>query len=444
MEDSSHMDRLPKVSGLDKSSRRQFLWLLGAAGISTGASLDLAACGSSGGGGNATLVIGAPLALTGPIAAQAVEMQNSMSLYLNQHGNKLGGIPVKVVYEDTQGDPNQAVSKTRLMIQNDSADFIFGGALAPESLAIRGVVITSKMAYVSPISSADDLTQRKRSPLIARTNMTSSQPNMPFGAYAFNTLGYHQIAIITQDYGYGWESAGGFQYGFEKTGGKIVSKVYVPLGTSDWAPYVHQLPTNVDAIYALPVGSGVAQFARSYIDAGLKGKVPLIGGPDLADEDALQAAGKDLLGVVQVHDYNPNTPQTQPYAAAYKQAYSIVPSYWGESTYTGLMWIDRTISAYRSHSGASASAAVSWIRNKPDAFISQMRGVKLTDAPRGPLSLDQYNNAVLDLYIIKIIDKNGVPYRETIDTIPHVSQFWTIPPAQFLAQPVFSRTFPSS
>ncbi|MGH7861962.1 MAG: ABC transporter substrate-binding protein [Candidatus Dormibacteraceae bacterium] len=403
----------------------------------------LSGCGTGGSGGssNGTLVIGAPLALTGPIAAQATEMQNSMALYLSQHGNKLGGIPVKVIYQDTQGDPNQAVSKTRLVIQNNGADLIVGGALAPESLAIRGVVVAAKIAYVSPISSADDLTQRKRSPLIARTNMTSSQPNMPFGAYAYNTLGYHRVAIITQDYGYGWESAGGFAYGFQKSGGQIAAKVYVPLGTTDWAPYVHQLPTNVDAIYALPVGSGVAQFARAYIDAGLKAKIPLIGGPDLADEDALQAAGNDLVGVVQVHDYNPNESQTQPYATAYQRAYHIVPSYWGESTYTSLMWIDRTIAAYRK-GGASASATVNWIRTNPAAFISEMRGVPLPDAPRGPLTLDKYNNAVLNLYIVKVIEKNGKPYRETIDTIPSVSQFWNVAPATFLAQPVFSRTFP--
>jgi branched-chain amino acid transport system substrate-binding protein len=408
----------------------------------------LSACGASSGGsggsGGDTLLIGAPLALTGPIAAQAAEMNNSFKLYLSQHGNKLGGVKVDLRVEDSQGDPNVTVTKTRLLIQNDKVDLIVGGALAPESLAIRNLVIAANMAYVSPISSADDLTQRKASPLIARTNMTSSQPNMPFGQYAAQTLGYKRIAIITQDYAYGWESAGGFQYGFEKSGGTITTKVYVPLGTTDWAPYVSQLPTNVDAIYALPVGGGVASFVRAYGDAGLKGKIPLIGGPDLADEDALQAIGPEEIGVVQAADYNPNNPFTKPFADAYKAAYGIVPSYWGESTYTALEWIDKAISAYRQRTNASDAQIVSWVRSKPTDFINEMRGITLTDAARGPSTLDKYGNTTMDIYVIKVVDQGGVPVRTTIDTIPHVSQFWTVDPTTFLAQPVFSRSFPSS
>lgn len=405
----------------------------------------LSACassGGSGGGGGDTLIIGAPLALTGPIAEQAKQMNNSFKLYLSQHGNKLGGVKVDLRVEDSQGDPNVTVTKTRKLIQNDKVTLIVGGALAPESLAIRDLVIAANMAYVSPISSADDLTQRKASPLIARTNLTSSQPNMPFGQYAAQTLGYKRIAIVAQDYAYGWESAGGFQYGFEKSGGKITNKIYVPFSATDWAPYVRQIPTNVDAVYALPVGGGVAPFVRAYGDVGLKGKIPLIGGPDLADEDALQAIGKEEIGVVHVHNYNPNNTFTKPYADAYKSAYGIVPSYWGESTYTAFEWIDKAIAAYKQRTNASDAQVVSWVRNKPTEFISEMRGIKLTDAARGPVSLDQYNNAIMDLYVIKVVDQGGTPVRETIATIPQVSQFWTVDPKTFLAQPVFSRDFP--
>jgi branched-chain amino acid transport system substrate-binding protein len=292
------------------------------------------------------------------------------------------------------------------------------------------------------MSSADDLTQRKESPLIVRTNMTSSQMNMPFGEYAAKTLGYKRIAIITQDYAYGWESAGGFQYAFEKSGGQIVKKIFVPLGAPDWAPYVRQLPRNVDAVFGLPVGGGVAPFVRAYHDAGLWGKIPLIGGPDLGDEDALQAIGKEEIGVVHVHDYNPNNPETQDFAKAFEDATGTVPSYWGASTYVAMMWIDKVIKAYRDQTGASADDTIKWIRDKPTEFIAKFRDVPLDDAPWGPSKMDDHNNAILNGYVIKIIEKNGKPFRKTIKTIPDVSQFWTVPPEQFLKQPVFSRSFP--
>jgi branched-chain amino acid transport system substrate-binding protein len=57
--------------------------------------MTLVAAGVATGKSQATgreLKIGVPLALTGPIAAQATEMVNGYKLYLKQHGGKLGGV----------------------------------------------------------------------------------------------------------------------------------------------------------------------------------------------------------------------------------------------------------------------------------------------------------------------------------------------------------------
>jgi branched-chain amino acid transport system substrate-binding protein len=298
------------------------------------------------------------------------------------------------------------------------------------------------MAYVSPVSSADDLTQRKGSNLVARTNMTSSQINMPFGSYAYEKLGYKKIALVAQDYAYGWESAGGFQYGFEKAGGKISAKIWVPLGAPDWAPFLRQIPKDVDAVYALPIGAGVLQFVKTYGEFGLRGKIPLIGGPDLADEDALKSLGSSAVGLVHVHDYNPANPQTKKFATDFEAAYGAVPSYWGESTYTELMWIDKTLTGYRERTKASEADTIKWVKTQAEEFIKAMRATQLPDAPRGPLSLDDKNNAVLNGYVKRIKLEGGKPVGETIATFENVSQFWTVAPEEFLKQPVFSRTFP--
>jgi branched-chain amino acid transport system substrate-binding protein len=255
-------------------------------------------------------------------------------------------------------------------------------------------------------------------------------------------LGYKKIAIVAQDYAYGWESAGGFQYGFEKAGGDIAAKIWVPLGASDWAPFLRQIPKDVDAVYALPVGAGVLQFVKTYDEFGLRDAIPLIGGPDLADEDALKSLGAAAAGIVHVHDYNPANPETKKFAADFEAAYGAVPSYWGESTYTELMWIDKTLTSYRERTNASESEAVEWIKTKPEEFIEEMRATELPDAPRGPLSLDDHNNAILNGYVKRIKLEGDKPVGETIETFENVSQFWTIPAEEFLKQPVFSRTFP--
>jgi branched-chain amino acid transport system substrate-binding protein len=388
------------------------------------------------------LRVGVPLALTGPIAEQAEEMVRGYQLYLAQHGGRLGGVPVRLYVEDTQADPKMVIAKTRKLIESDHVDLIGGGALALESLAIIQVTGPRHVAFITPISSADDLTQRKLVPTFARTNMTSSQPNLYFGQWVYQHLGYRRVAIIAQDYAYGWESAGGFQYAFEKSGGKVVQKIYAPLTTADYAPFVRQLRTDVDAVYAILVGAHVPRFLRAYHQFGLAGKVPLIGGPDMADEDALQAAGKDAVGVVIVHEYSKDLPlaSTRAFVRDWRQAYrGQTPSYWGESTYTTAQWIDTALTDYRRRTGTALEAVPGWIDRHPDEFIAALVRTRLAMTPRGPLSMDAFHNAVVTLYVFKV-DRPG--HKTVLATIPHASQFWTEPPKEFLAHPVFSRDFP--
>jgi branched-chain amino acid transport system substrate-binding protein len=392
--------------------------------------------------GDAVLKIGVPLALTGPIAEQAQEMVRGYELYLSQRENKLGGVPVKLYVEDTQADPAMVIAKTRKLIDSDRVDLIAGAALALESLAVIQVTGPKNVAFVTPMSSADDLTQRKLAKTFARLNMTSSQPNLYFGEWVFRQLNYKRIAMIAQDYAYGWESAGGFQYAFEKSGGKIVQKTYVPLTTTDYAPFVRQLDTNVDAVYAILVGANVPRFLKAYNQFGLGGKIPLIGGPDIADEDALRAAGQDAVGVTIVHEYSKDTPMpaTQKFIGEWQQAYGgQTPSYWGESTYTAAHWIDEALTNHRKKTGMKATEVPGWIRKNPQRFIQEIVATTLAVTPRGPLRMDANHNAVNDLYIFKVEAPNQ---KKVLATISSASQFWKETPQEFLRHPVFSREFP--
>jgi branched-chain amino acid transport system substrate-binding protein len=392
-------------------------------------------------GGN-VLKIGVPLELTGPIAEEAEEMVHGYQLYLEQHGNRLGGAPVKLFIDDIQATPSVAIAKTRKQIESDEVDLIGGAGLALDAYAIVQVAAPREVAYMTPIAASDDLTQRKLVPTFARANMTSSQPNLYFGQWVRQNLNYRRVAMIVQDYAYGWESGGGFQYAFEKAGGRIVQKLYAPLTTTDYTPFVSQLDKSVDAIYAMLVGSNVPRFEKTYNQLGLGGKIPLLGGPDMADEDALHAAGKDAVGITFVHEYSTQLPMapTQKFVTDWKQAYNgQVPSYWGESTYTMAHWIDAAITSYRRKTGMSADAVPGWIRKQPKEFIDAVVATKLEDTARGPLRMDAYHNPITTLYILRV-DK---PYHaQVLATIPNASQFWIESPEQFLRHPLFSRAFP--
>ena len=398
------------------------------------------AAGGGGGEAGATLKIGAPLALTGPIAAQAEEMVNGYNLYLEQTGGTLGGVPVEIVFEDTEADPNTVIAKTRKLVEQDQVHLIGGGALAFESLAIIDVAESNEIAFITPISSADDLTQRDLRPIFARPNMTSSQPNLAFGEWVYNNLDYRRVAVIAQDYAYGWESAGGFEYAFEESGGEVVQKVWVPLDATDLTPFIRELNTGeVDAVYAMLVGAHVPRFVKTYTDFGLKEEAPLIGGPDMADEDALRAMGTEAAGLVTAHEYAAMLPSAEEFVSAYEEANGAIPSYWAESTYITAAWLDAAIAAVIEEQGLSTGEAPQWIRDNPEEFITAFTATEI-ESPHGPLRLDDYHNVVTDVHVFEVGEDGDT--KEVLETIPQVTQFWNLEPDEFLANPVFSRDFP--
>ena len=179
---------------------------------------------------------------TGIFAQVGKDMVDGFKMYLDEKNNKLGGADVKFIVEDEQGKPDTAVTKAKKLILQDKVHFFVGGLLASTGYALAPVSTAEKVVYISPVSSADDLTQRDlpKYPYFFRTGWSSSQPSHPFGQWACDQ-GYKKIAVIGADYAFGYEVVGGFQRAFEACGGQIIQKIWPPLSTKDFGPYIPTL-----------------------------------------------------------------------------------------------------------------------------------------------------------------------------------------------------------
>ncbi len=378
--------------------------------------------------------IGLPVPLTGFVAESAREMVEGFKLYLGQSGGKLGGLDVEVIVEDTETKPEMALTKMRKLVENDKVHFVVGYLLAFEGYAVRDYAHDNKVPLFLPIVAADDLTQRQASPYIVRMIWTSSQPNHPFGEYAYKTLGYRKIVTVGQDYAFGWESVGGFQRAFEAAGGQIVQKLWVPLDAGDHGPYVSQIRRDADAVFALVVGGHIPKFIKTYRDFGLKDQIPLIGANIMTDEDVLKHMGDEALGIITSHSYAATLkrPQNVAFVKAFQAKYKKDPSYYAEAMYTAALWMDKALAK----TGMPTNAL---------KLVEAVKSVDLRDAPRSALKLDSRNNPIETIYIRKVVKKasgKGLE-NQVIHTIPNVSQFWTIDPDKYLAAPLYSRDNPA-
>ncbi|HEX5508358.1 MAG TPA: ABC transporter substrate-binding protein [Pseudolabrys sp.] len=383
----------------------------------------------------AELRIGFIAPMTGIFAQIGKDMVNGFQLYLDQHHGKLGGMDVKLIVEDSQGKSDASVTKAKKLVLQDKVNFFVGGLLASTGYALAPVSNSEKTLYISPVPAADDLTQRQLSkyPYFFRTGWTSSQPTHAIGQWACDQ-GYKKVVTIAADYAFGYEQVGGFQKVFEDCGGKVIQKIWPPLGTKDFGPYIPSIKGDADAIFSLMVGPMSLQFPKQLRRSG--NKKPIIGGGTSYDEFVLPFMGDEVIGDVSSLMYSAaiQTPKNEAFVKAYRSKYGKVPSYYSESDYTTAEIIDISIKK----AGGKYPGA--------EKFIDIMSGLKL-DAVRGPISFED-RNPIQNIYIKKVEKKKmfGYPKAElwntVIKTYPHVSQYWTYGKEKFLKQPVYSRDFP--
>jgi branched-chain amino acid transport system substrate-binding protein len=382
------------------------------------------------------LRIGFIAPMTGIFAQIGKDMADGFQLYLDQHGNKLGGMDVKFIVEDEQGKPDTAVTKAKKVVLQDKVHMFIGGLLASSGYAMAPVSTQEKTLYISSVPSADDLTQRQLSqyPYFLRTSWTSSLPNHPLGQWACDQ-GYKKAVTIAADYAFGYESTGGFQKAFEDCGGKVVQKIWPPLGSKDFGPYIPTIKADVDMIYTVMVGPMALQFPKQLRAAGIK--KPIVAGGTSYDEFALPFMGDEVIGDVSSLHYSAaiQTPENEAFVKAYRAKYGKVPSYYSENNYTTALWIDEAIKK----SGGKWPGT--------EQFMKAMASIKV-NAPRGPVELDENRNPIENVYIKKVTKTKMFGYDKdelwnvVIKTYPKVSQFWTYGKEKFLQQPVYSRDFP--
>ncbi len=236
--------------------------------------------------------------LTGAAAQIGRDMENGFAMYMEEAGHQMAGRKVEVIVEDTAGNPGTAITKFRKFVESDRVDMVVGETFAHIGYALAPKADEYKMPTIFPVIAADDLTQRKPSKWVVRLGWTGSQPSHPFGEYAAKTLGYKKVAVFGTDYAFGYEVVGGFQRSFEEAGGQIIQKLWAPLGTSDLAPYLSQLKRDADAAFIIVVSNSALRFPAQYRDAGLLGRLPVIGGAVIADESVLPTFGDEALGMV--------------------------------------------------------------------------------------------------------------------------------------------------
>jgi branched-chain amino acid transport system substrate-binding protein len=241
--------------------RRTLLKGAAAAGLAVAAPAVLRAQG-------APFKLGLLTVKTGPLAQGGIQMEQGALTFLKETNNMMGGRKVEFVSADTGGNPAGAKTKAQELVERDKVDVIIGPLAAFELYAISDYIREQKTPTLS-LAAADNLTQRQPNPFLLRASATSSQSMHPMGHYAATELKLKRVICVTEDFAFGYEQMGGFQSAFHKDGGCVVNKLWPPIVTPDYTPYIAQI-SDCDGVCQGFAGSNPLRFMKAYADAGLK------------------------------------------------------------------------------------------------------------------------------------------------------------------------------
>jgi branched-chain amino acid transport system substrate-binding protein len=395
----------------------------------------LAACGG-GGGEEDSIKIGFLAPVTSTSAESAKDMVNGFQMFWDKHGMELCGRPVEIFNEDDAGDPDVALSKARLLVEQREVDMLVGLLFAHTGLSVSEYVKDTGTPTFYPVISADDITQRTPvDNLIRIGGWTSSQVHHPFGVWIYENTECRNVLTIASDYAFGHEVVGGFVNTFTDLGGTVVDQLWNPTGEADFSSYIATIQAEEpDCVFSLQVGAAAVRLLQSWYEFGLKDKIPFYAGEVQTDQSIIRGVvpREAAVGIISAGHFaeGRESPATEEFVTEFFEKYEKLPGYYAPATYVAGQWI------------AQALESIDCKVEDTEAFLQAVRDAQLADTPFGPETLDDYDNPVFNVYIREtVLRDDGEVWNVVKETIPNVSQFWTYDPAEFLAQPVYSRDY---
>jgi branched-chain amino acid transport system substrate-binding protein len=334
--------------------------------------------------------IGVLLPYSGVFARLGESMTQAMELYFETVGWTAGGRKIVLIKED-EGVPSTdvAVRKFRKFVEQDRVDMVTGVVSSGSLAALVDPIREAKVITVISNAGFDGATREKKSPWLFRTSFSNWQIGAAQGEWAAKTLGKRAVTLHA-DYQVGYDNVKAFEDTFVPAGGRITEKIFYPLGTPDFAPYLARV-----------------RLVRQWRDFGLTG-TPITCNGFMIGDDILPVVGDAAVGMKGALAYISTLgyPENKKFVAEYKYRYNRTPDVYGAQAYETAIFI------------AEALKKVNGDTSDQKRLMETMKGITFK-GPRGTFKLDPVTqNIILTVYIFEIVQEGG-------NVVPRVSKVLT-------------------
>lgn len=347
-------------------------------------------------------------------------------------GATVAGKPIELSIEGSNNiSPDIAANAARRLVEERNVDVLVGPTSGDEGLALKNYMISEPdVTLVNGTAAAQNMTLRDPVPNVFRFSTDGAQWMAGLGTYAYNDLERRKVATVAEDYSHPYDQVGGFLTEFCAAGGKVGKRVWMPLGTNDFAAYISEIAKDqdIDAVYVALGGTDAVNFIRQFDDF-IGRDLQIIAGSLTVDPAIIKELGPRAekivsAGPVAVLD----TPEYQQYAAALKRYYpDAAPPGFADVLYYVAM--KATLMGLE-QSGGDVTGDQAAFR----AALSQLS----FDTPQGPVKLDENRQVIGNNYLFKVTNGQSTRLLE----VPAVTQTLGMDAEEYAAQPAFDRSNP--
>jgi branched-chain amino acid transport system substrate-binding protein len=200
---------------------------------------------------------------TGGLAAYGYSHEKAVRAAMSKI-NKEGGIagrPVELYVEDTESKPPVGALKFRKLVETTGVDFIIDSNSSGVAVACAPLAKELKTPYF-PSASATEISGDKGNRYVFQPCTAVQQEVKGTAKWAIKNLGKKWVIVVV-NFAWGWSNQEDFTKYITEAGGQVLASIRVPLGASDWLPYLKgKIPKEADAVYFAGFGSDFLSFIR--------------------------------------------------------------------------------------------------------------------------------------------------------------------------------------
>lgn len=350
------------------------------------AALALSLLGAAQAAPRSEIRVGMVSTMTTSAGAGGEATRQGVDLAIEKLGGKLGGIPVRMFYEDDALQPELGKQKTEKLIMEDKVDFLVGYNYSNILLAAFKPAMDSKTFLLS-ITGPQQMAGNLCAPYFFGVRDQNGQAPRAVGQ-VLNKRGIKTLYTLAPNYAAGKDMIEGVTGTFK---GKIVGQDLTKWPAQlDFAAEIAKIrAAKPEAVFVFLPPQHAIQFMAQYTRAGLKGVIPVYSTYTF-DGITLPTIGADAVGSLMslIWAVNLENPVNKEFVTAYLRKYGKEPSSFSAHAYDAMLLIDAAVKNVKGE-----------LDDKEKVRVALKAG---TETTRGKIHFGNNQFPIQDYYLIEV------------------------------------------